>query len=151
MLHIFFYGVSGVYHAPIYHRHALNRYYETSLLLTGHGCFKKRHCDMYLRSDTVCESGASEEDRLHVLQGCPLYDELRRKLLAGIRTDRYGPAWYPDVVCSEANFQRLREFARGWYWKRTRPLHQMSDGTKSVPCYARPRTVRTAHKDEDVE
>ncbi|XP_063835634.1 uncharacterized protein LOC135084822 [Ostrinia nubilalis] len=101
--------------------------YVTSQILTGHGCFNKRLCDMRLRTAAECECGEREEDRHHVLWSCPLYEDLRQALLQGIVLERPGPAWYSDLVSSEANFARLREFAYGWHRRRTASAarHQM--------------------------
>ncbi|GBP62824.1 hypothetical protein EVAR_50654_1 [Eumeta japonica] len=64
--------------------------YETSQLLTGYGCFRKRLYVMKLSATSF----------------------LRMKLVNGIEWTNVGPVYYTDLVDCEANFDRLVEFAR---------------------------------------
>ncbi|GBP97328.1 Retrovirus-related Pol polyprotein from type-1 retrotransposable element R1 2 [Eumeta japonica] len=89
--------------------------YETSQILTGHGCFRKRLHDMKLCETSECMCGMEDEDVHHVLWSCPMYDELRKEMLDGLTRTTVGPVYYPDLVASQANFRRLVEFARAWH------------------------------------
>ena len=94
--------------------------YETSQILTGHGCFRCRLHAMKLCEISMCECGLEEEDMHHVLWSCPLYEDIRRRMLDGIERMDTGPVYYTDLVSSEANFRRLKEFAHGWHKRRGR-------------------------------
>ena len=94
--------------------------YETSQILGGHGCFRKRLNDLKLCETSVCYCGEEDEDLHHVLWFCPLYEEARKRLLDGITREEPGPVYYCDLVDSEANFGRLRAFAREWHRIRSR-------------------------------
>ncbi|GBP28873.1 Retrovirus-related Pol polyprotein from type-1 retrotransposable element R1 2 [Eumeta japonica] len=89
--------------------------YETSQLLTGHGCFRKRLHDMGLNESSVCLCGQTDEEMHHVLWTCPLYDDIRNEMLSGLEAIQVGPVSYADLVGSQANFRRLREYARAWH------------------------------------
>lgn len=89
--------------------------YQCSQILSGHGCFKRRLCDMKLCQDSLCYCGEEDECLDHVLWRCPLYDEIRKKMLDGIQRVKPGPIYYCDLVDSEANFRRLRDFSHHWY------------------------------------
>lgn len=89
--------------------------YETSQLLGGHGCFRRRLYDLGLGAHAECSCGEGDEDMHHVLWACPLYDEIRSGMLSGIHRDGEGPVYYTDLVASEANYRQLREFAHAWY------------------------------------
>ncbi|GBP12198.1 Retrovirus-related Pol polyprotein from type-1 retrotransposable element R1 4 [Eumeta japonica] len=89
--------------------------YETSQLLTGHGCFRKRPHDMRLNDTSMCFCGQTDEDMHHVLWSCPLYDDIRSEMLSDIEVMQVGPVYYTDLVGSQANFRRLREYARAWH------------------------------------
>lgn len=93
--------------------------YQTSQILTGHGIFNKRLADMRLREGHACDCGAVEEDRDHVLWECPLYDEIRGRMLDGISRSEVGPVYHADLVRDEKNFRLLREFAHTWHTART--------------------------------
>ncbi|GBP00634.1 Retrovirus-related Pol polyprotein from type-1 retrotransposable element R1 4 [Eumeta japonica] len=81
--------------------------YETSRILTEHGCYWKRLCDLGLNKTSVWSCGQTDEDMLHVLWLCPLYDKIRRDTLNGMKV---GPVYYADLVGSQVNFRRLVEF-----------------------------------------
>ncbi|RVE40194.1 hypothetical protein evm_015156, partial [Chilo suppressalis] len=90
--------------------------YETSQLLTGHGCFRGRLHRMKLAEVGSCYCGEGEvEDAYHALWECELYREARRELLDSVKVLEVGPVYYRDLVGSEANFRQLRDFARRWH------------------------------------
>ncbi|GBP88565.1 Retrovirus-related Pol polyprotein from type-1 retrotransposable element R1 [Eumeta japonica] len=94
--------------------------YETSQILTGHGCFRKRLNDMKLCDTSVCFCGMEDEDMYHILWSCPLYAEMRMKMMNGITREDMGPIYYTDLVSCKTNFDRLVEFARAWHRLRGR-------------------------------
>ncbi|GBP73315.1 Retrovirus-related Pol polyprotein from type-1 retrotransposable element R1 4 [Eumeta japonica] len=55
--------------------------YETSQLLTGHGCFRKRLHELGLNESSVCLCEQTDEHKHHVSWLCPLYDDIRREML----------------------------------------------------------------------
>lgn len=93
--------------------------YQLSQILTGHGCFRKRLFDMKLCEVSECYCGMEEEDLHHALWVCPLYEEMRRKMMDGISREEAGPIYYGDLVSTPANFARLREFAHSWHKRRS--------------------------------
>ena len=59
--------------------HSLNRKAQTTIfrLRIGH-CRLRKHMEKIGLTDTAeCQCGAAEQTSLHILQLCPLYDELR--------------------------------------------------------------------------
>ncbi|GBP63882.1 Retrovirus-related Pol polyprotein from type-1 retrotransposable element R1 [Eumeta japonica] len=89
--------------------------YQTSQLLTGHGCFRKRLYELGLNETSECLCGQTDEDMHHVLWSCPLYDDLRSDMLSGIKVLQVGPVYYADLVGTQANFRRFVEYARAWH------------------------------------
>ncbi|GBP97333.1 Retrovirus-related Pol polyprotein from type-1 retrotransposable element R1 4 [Eumeta japonica] len=89
--------------------------YQTSQLLTGHGCFRKRLYDLGLNETSRCLCEQTDEDMHHVLWSCPLYDDIRSEMLSGIEVLQVGPVYYADLVGAQANFRRLVEYARAWH------------------------------------
>ncbi|GBO98753.1 Retrovirus-related Pol polyprotein from type-1 retrotransposable element R1 4, partial [Eumeta japonica] len=79
--------------------------YQTSQLLTGHGCFRKRLYELGLNETSVCLCGQTDEDMHHVLWSCPLYDDFRSDMLSGIKVLQVGPVYYADLVGTRANFR----------------------------------------------
>ncbi|GBP77288.1 Retrovirus-related Pol polyprotein from type-1 retrotransposable element R1 4 [Eumeta japonica] len=65
--------------------------YQTSQLLTGHGCFRKRLYDLGLNETSMCLCEQTDEDMHHVLWSCPLYDDIRSVMLSGIEVLQVGP------------------------------------------------------------
>ncbi|GBP96781.1 hypothetical protein EVAR_72067_1 [Eumeta japonica] len=47
-------------------------------MLTGHGCFRKRFCDMKLRQRKKRDCGRSEQPRGYVLRDRPLYNGISK-------------------------------------------------------------------------
>ncbi|GBP63890.1 Retrovirus-related Pol polyprotein from type-1 retrotransposable element R1 2 [Eumeta japonica] len=68
---------------------------------------------------SVCFCGMEDEDMHHVLS-CPLYAEMRMKMMNGITREDMEPIYYTDLVSCKANFDRLVEFARAWHRLRGR-------------------------------
>ncbi|GBP58015.1 Retrovirus-related Pol polyprotein from type-1 retrotransposable element R1 4 [Eumeta japonica] len=94
--------------------------YETSQIWKGHGCFQKRMYELKLCVTSVCLCGREIEDLHHILWACPLYDEIRVKMMDGITRMSMDPIYYTGLVSSKANFDRLVEFARAWHRLRGR-------------------------------
>lgn len=92
--------------------------HETSQLLTGHGCFNERLNALGLVNDRGCECGNESEDLHHVLWECTLYEDIRKRMLDEIVRLEEGPVYYRDLVSSEVNYNRLREFAHQWHKRR---------------------------------
>ena len=59
--------------------HSLDRKAQTTIfrLRTGHCRLRKHMRRMGLADTAECQCGAAEQTTLHILQSCPLYDELR--------------------------------------------------------------------------
>lgn len=89
--------------------------YQVSQILTGHGCFRKRLYEMKLCEESVCYCGEEDECQDHVLWRCPLYEEQRSEMMDGITRAEEGPVYYGDLVASEENFRRLKDFAHKWH------------------------------------
>ncbi|XP_028161308.1 galactosylgalactosylxylosylprotein 3-beta-glucuronosyltransferase I-like [Ostrinia furnacalis] len=77
---------------------------------------------MGLRDSASCDCGELEEDRHHILRDCPLYRDTREELLQKVVLETHGPAWYPDLVASEANFKRLKAFAYKWHMRKVKKV-----------------------------
>lgn len=89
--------------------------YQVSQMLTGHGCFRKRLSEMKLCEGSMCECGMAEEDRHHVLWDCPLYEDLRARMLDGLALLGGGPVYYAELIKDAASYGLLREFAHKWH------------------------------------
>jgi hypothetical protein len=70
---------------------------------------------MRLADTRSCHCGNEVEDVHHVLWECEVYRHERRDLLDNVEVLEVGPVYYSDLVCSEANFRRLRDFAHRWH------------------------------------
>ena len=89
--------------------------YQVSQILTGHGCFRKRLHEMRLCEGSTCYCGEEDECVDHALWRCPLYQEQRDEMMNGITRVEEGPIYYCDLVASEDNFRRLKDFAHKWH------------------------------------
>ncbi|GBP42614.1 Retrovirus-related Pol polyprotein from type-1 retrotransposable element R1 4 [Eumeta japonica] len=79
--------------------------YETSQLLTGYGCFRKRLYELGLNESSVCLCEQTDEDMHHVLWSCPLYDEIRSEMLKEIKVMCVGP------ICKSVALRREKRRA----------------------------------------
>ncbi|GBP84501.1 Retrovirus-related Pol polyprotein from type-1 retrotransposable element R1 4 [Eumeta japonica] len=85
--------------------------YETSQLLTGHGCFRKRLYKLGLNEASECMYGLTDEDMHQVLWSCPLYNDIRAEMLGGLEVLQVGPVYYAGLVAhrrTSAGLENLR-------------------------------------------
>lgn len=95
-------------------RRSLSLSHHAVQLVTGHGKLKGKLFELCLVAEPWCACGMVEQNSRHILWECPILEDVRDEMLAGLSVDTPRPAWCAELVLNNRNVACFEKFVEVW-------------------------------------